>query len=114
MSGIRRFIRKSKALSKPKKTVTKVTFQDCLLGVGVTLSFLGVVVAPRSYYYHREGRPEGIREGPLGTFHVEAVEAGMAYYRDRAILYGVCAVIGLLLSGLSLAIKHDARSKKST
>jgi uncharacterized membrane protein len=111
MSGIRQFTRRRQAHNNLKKTKAKVTILDGILVLGLTLTLLGLLWRAFSYFYYTGGRPEGIINSRYeGTIHVEHEEPSQPYYRDLSKYSPILTVIGLAISGLSIAVKY-ARKK---
>jgi len=115
MSGIRKYIRKQKALNKPKKTKTKVTKLDGLLIAGLTMSFVGILTAGFAYMFYCAGRPESVFHSSYqGTVHVTEEPPGNPNYKQIAQYAVITGGIGLLVSGATWALKQSDNKDRST
>ena len=106
MSIIRKFQRKKHVENTPKNENRKSKFFDFLFSIGVIISFTSLLFSFIFYITYIGGRPEGIANTIIGTLLVEKIEAGDVNYKEMALLCVILAVLGLVISGISLMIKY--------
>ena len=105
MSGIRKYKRKKQAIDAHKNAKKKMTRLDIWLNVGIAISFVCILLSLLFFSFYG-GRPEGIINTTVGSFFVKKFEAGNNIFLDMTVLCAILAAIGLLISGISLTIKH--------
>lgn len=105
MSVFRKIKRVKESIKARNEAKKKLTFLDVWLSIGLAMFVVGILFS-FSFYSFFGGRPEGIINTIIGSFFVEKMEAGNSNYLDMTILCAIFAVIGLVISGISLMVKH--------
>ena len=106
---MREILRGQQRLRRAEEPKTSLSTLEAIGVLGVVLLIVGSIFAVFGYLYYTGGRPEGLINTEVGTFHQPEIEAEHPHhaYVARGGLFVAC--LGLILSGTVLSVRMAMR-----